>query len=1044
MKKETVNLISASAGSGKTYALTAHMATGIRDGIEPESVLAVTFTNKAADELLERVRGRLLKEGLWNEAQRVFDGYIGTVHSVCGRIMSEFALDAGLSPTQDVIPEEDANTIFSMATVAVVASYEESIADAAHRFTKSDWNSDVKKIVEQARANGLSPEDLAQCAERSWESLESFLPSSSLSEKTADKALMEAMQDAVNKVDRDTDDTKTTTAAIDQIKAILASSYAVESWPWSRWVKLSKLAAGKKSDMHFIAVRDAASKHLAHPRLHRDIEGFIKGIFDCATDAMGAYQDYKTAYGLVDFADQEALCLNLLSDPNVSTRLKERIDLALVDEFQDTSPIQLALFSRFAKFASRSVWVGDKKQAIYGFRGTDPDHMSQVITNLSPEVCILPDSYRSRPEIVRFTTAVFSPPFKSIGMPEEQVKLNPRRKSGKGQGPALRAFRLETKNLNDDASAIAGEVKKILQDCETKYLIEDKKTKELRPPVGSDIGILCKQNTHCEQIAAAIENAGVRATLPKTGLLGRSECILAQACLRYLISKEDTLAAAEVIHLCGDRGSEWLKEWIQAKTHGIPGPETKNDILKALDEARDGLLNMTPAEALDLAIQKAGIYGIVLGWDDHRRRLANLEKMRSMASEYEDAALVTRQAATPLGLVAHFAQAASNKSDQQAEGGDQDAVCVSTYHSAKGLEWPIVILMGLQTAEKGRIFGIQAMEAKEFDPSRPLYGRWIRYWPWPYDAQQKGTGLLEAIQESQLYQEVVDREKREFTRLLYVGMTRARDYLVFAARKGQKLKWLETLVDENGSQVLDLPDGSGKATVKTGQTSHAFLVSKLAPSDLEESLETREAYLVLEPDERKDFPPARIVPSHMHVGEEPVDCHVEEEKIGSHIHVTGKPDMNRIGNALHAFFASADELATAEALKVQAENITTEWTITNFEAADLCVVWQNLLIFLRNNYGKDITLLREWPIQIRNGNQIGSGWIDLLVDTPQGYVIVDHKSFLGDKPQRKKKAVEYQPQLALYAEAVGKASGRPVLATWIHLPLSGRVMRIGP
>ena len=94
-----VEVISASAGSGKTARLAKHLAAEIGEGrVRPEAVVAVTFTVKAAAELARRVREELLRHGKVDEARRLGAARIGTVHSVCGRLLSDFAFDLGLSP----------------------------------------------------------------------------------------------------------------------------------------------------------------------------------------------------------------------------------------------------------------------------------------------------------------------------------------------------------------------------------------------------------------------------------------------------------------------------------------------------------------------------------------------------------------------------------------------------------------------------------------------------------------------------------------------------------------------------------------------------------------------------------------------------------------------------------------------------------------------------------------------------------------------------------------------------------------------------------
>src|SRR5262249_41705303 len=140
-----------------------------------------------------------------------------------------------------------------------------------------------------------------------------------------------------------------------------------------------------------------------------------------------AYEDYKRAWGAIDFTDQEVFALRLLERRDVRTRLDGEIDLVLIDEFQDTSPLQLAIFLRLAEVARRSVWVGDQKQSIFGFRGTDPALMDAavepVLAGREPEP--LDRSWRSRPELVALTSEVFAQAFARDGFPASRVRLAP-------------------------------------------------------------------------------------------------------------------------------------------------------------------------------------------------------------------------------------------------------------------------------------------------------------------------------------------------------------------------------------------------------------------------------------------------------------------------------------------------------------------------------------------------------------------------------------------------------------------------------------------
>ena len=141
--------------------------------------------------------------------------------------------------------------------------------------------------------------------------------------------------------------------------------------------------------------------------------------YETAETALALYADYKRKTGLIDFTDQETMLLDLLeSNEDIRAELAQRLHTLFVDEFQDTSPLQLALFLRLGGLAKRAVWVGDPKQAIYGFRGTDPALMDAVLRSLGDKrvpANILSTSRRSRPDLVHLVNAHFCSGFCAAG-----------------------------------------------------------------------------------------------------------------------------------------------------------------------------------------------------------------------------------------------------------------------------------------------------------------------------------------------------------------------------------------------------------------------------------------------------------------------------------------------------------------------------------------------------------------------------------------------------------------------------------------------------
>jgi ATP-dependent helicase/nuclease subunit A len=1048
MERPNITLISASAGSGKTYRLTEELAEALRGGLEPEEVLATTFTNKAAAELTERVRTSLLEKGEWEKAQRIFDGYVGTVNSVCGRLLQDFAFEAGLSPTLDVLPEGEDQTIYEKAIAAVVEKHARDIDPIAQRFEVDNWREEVKRISDLARINNIAPENLQASRDKSLKTFQRLLPKPEPKsrENHLDQALFEAIADTVEQLQDGQDETKATQKVVQDLQKLLRRQRSDYYLSWPDWVRLSKLSPGAKSRGIVAKVIEAAVVHTRHPRFQSDVKDYIFRIVACAAEAMRNFADFKRESGLIDFVDQETVCLELLQDSQVRAQLKERVKLVLVDEFQDTSPVQLAVFLQLARIADRAVWVGDQKQSIYGFRGTDPSLMDAVIENLihPQNFEILTKSYRSRPGIVSFTSTVFAQAFDSVGIPKERVTLEPTREEV-GQALPLHAWWLQTKNNGEEAQALAVAVGRLISEA-ADFQVVDKASKQLRSLRGGDIAILCRTNEKCRQVAEALESSGVRAIVPRSGLVARPECVLALACLRYLVDAGDTLAAAEILHFTEDPSTprQWFSLWLTQRE----SPSWKfHPIILDLDAERQKLLHLTPSEALQLAINAGSVSDRVVRWGDSSQRLANLEMLRSLALNYEDKCLIARSAGTPAGLVAFLASEVKETDlDKQAEGTDEQTVQVLTYHRAKGLEWPAVILSDLQTKEKGSPFGVDINPSDEpFDVKNPLSGRWIRFWPWPYGSQQVNVGLDEIINRSKELNAVLLKEKKELLRLLYMGMTRARDYLVFAARAGKKAStaWLDALKDGNGDSIFTLPPETGKNTIDIGRQSFEFNTSSFQPLGRSWQNEPGQVHVSATIPEKKTFLPARLIPSKIEPGF--FTLNIEDSQsiiLGPRLTLQGHPDMNLLGEAFHRFLAADDPALDKEQRLRMARQVLKNWQADGLDPEELLVVGDRLWNFIPKRYGSDCVCHREWPVHLRVGDQKLSGWIDLLIETKRGYVIVDHKSFPGRMDQWPEKAQQYAPQLLAYRKAMEEATGRPVIETSIHMPIVGIMLKL--
>lgn len=1038
---KSIKLISASAGSGKTYSLTKTFVESLNTGVRPEGVVATTFTKKAAQEIGGRFRAKLFEQGRAEEAQRVFDGYIGTVNAVCGSLLTDYAFEIGQSPTLEVVPDGEDGAVFRVAAADAIGRKAKQIVSLVRSLEIEGWEDIVKDIIDKARANAIDRTMMLESGKKSWELFKELLPPplTKAEGEKLDTDIVRELERTIHALPAEGDTTKGTMDAKKKLQAIHRTLYRGVIPNWATWARLSKLSATTKSAHEVETLNELAGQCLRHPRFHNEVRRFITLLFDCAAEAAELYQRHKRDLGLIDFTDQEALALKMVEDVAVAGQLKERLDMVMVDEFQDTSPIQLALFLKLSNLVDQSVWVGDQKQSIYGFRGSDPVLMDAIIDALGePET--LPNSWRSQPALVDFNSEFFAAAFGRFGLPEKRVRLTSKVKATTPKTPHIKCWRFESKNKSTDTLCLVGGIRSIIDNA-AEYVILDKTTKTERTLKAEDISVLCLTNAECREVAAALEENGIRAAIPRTGLLKRPEIVLVMAAYRYILSPDDTLAVAELAKIFG------LNNWLfLALDKGMDAVKALHPIFERLDDARQELASLTPCEMLDLAIDFSDAGRMALGWDNPALRQANLDALKGHARGYESNCKARRCACTPAGLINHFRQLRANDADDQAVGVGDNTVQVLTYHKSKGLEWPVVILTGLDSTERGNPFrlSVESSDAP-FDLTNPLAGRWLRYWAWPFGTQKKITDFSDAVDDSDVAKSAFDQEYRERLRLLYVGMTRPRDYLIFSAREVQKnstTAWLDSFKDADGNQILMLPEEEGTTDIKMNGKKFPIETVCLKPTEGGATHRFIQSHVTVLPQKMQEHLPARFVPSGGTVDEDKVS--VEFFELGGPLLTKAIDSQVNLGNAVHAFLSIAFQDQNEVVLKERAERIVSDLDLHDLNADMLLEIHRRLQKFLAQKIDQDGRgqILTEWPIHLKRGLQKGSGWIDMLCRRPDGDVVVDHKTTMGEMPFLERKAIGYAGQLATYRDALEKSSGKTVQGMWLHFALSGAIANI--
>ena len=1045
-----VDIVTASAGTGKTYHLTSMIEKEVIADRKPEAILATTFTIKAAEELRERIRGRLLEKGLAAQAVRLLGARIGTVNGVCGGMIAEFALGLGLSPVAEIISDDAQVRIFRKAADQAIAHHTTELDDLARRLGHNegqehyDWRKDVSDIVTSARANNMASGQFGDFARRSSEGFARITPKPlpGETEVNLDAALEAAIGDLLSRYPNNDGLTKGTAGALDALRDIERRQKVVDL-PWSDWARLAKLGGTKADDTHFEPVRNAAGVFARHPRLAAQVERYINAVFACASEAMQAYDEHKRKWGLIDFVDQERLALRLFSEHDLTTSLSERIETVYVDEFQDTSPLQLALFVAMSQIAQSSAWVGDPKQAIYGFRGADPELIVRVAPKIQEAtggegLPPLGKNYRSRPGLVSFVNDAFGETFLAMGLPPESVRVDEvDRGDLPDQRTALNVWHMQGRTIADRAAALASGIKERL-DRADEWQVEDKG--KSRPLAPGDIAILCATNDRCLSISTALASNGLKVAIERDGLFGTPEARLALAALRWCADQRDTLALAEIAHLlhAGDGQPEWFEASLEDGGHEalaafVPMAEDLRAIAKSS-------AHKSPMEFADAVLAAGGISDAVRRWGNGPDRLLNLEALRALVAGYQDECSQDRAPSTVTGLCAWLTEQEGNQPASRAT----DAVTILTYHKAKGLEWPLVVLTDLEREPKKTPFGLHVMSdraARDLDWKNPLADRWLRLWPWPFGSQKKDVVLDTTAANSPEGQEVARLDREERARVLYVGATRARDYLVLALPPSTKgWAWLDELKSGAGAAGPAIVAPKGEATtISVNGINHDVRVATLTTA--EPPLIDNISVDYISPLERAPvFEPLALRPSD--AGGDADAQIVEAISLGGRLPFAGSPDMAKVGEALHRFLAADDPGFAPDKRIAMAARLLDVWGVTGLDPRDVVTMSDRFRTFVAKQWPGGI-LRREAPITHRLGDQTLSGRIDAVIETPDEIVVIDHKSFSGTHAQWQQQAEKYHGQLQLYGDALQAASDGPKrVRKVLHLPISGELSMV--
>ncbi|UEJ81930.1 UvrD-helicase domain-containing protein [Brachybacterium halotolerans subsp. kimchii] len=1087
-------LINASAGSGKTHTLTQEIADRMSAGLEPSQLIATTFTVKAADELSDRVRRTLLEREQTEAARGIDSALIGTVNAVAGELVREFALDAGISPDVQVLDQDRASAAFDAAIDEAVARAGERASDllartehdgeksAANPFAPSSfWRDHVRDLASRARTNDVGADQLRRSADASWDDFRAAaLPEPGTEDRrrawlgrldTVLDGLQAEVDGAAGGTPQEQKSAGVIAKRLETLRQLRRTLGQGARTPWSAWAKLARVAAGKAADPEgggtYVYSKDVdtalvglaleiAEELPAHPVMQRDIRGLIELVVTTAADSLEAYAQFKNELALMDFIDQEVLALHLLrTSERARYAIGARFRLLAVDEFQDTSPIQLALFLELGRQIEDLIWVGDPKQAIYGFRDADPDLMRGVLEAVSEggtelgegTIRDLEHSWRSQEQVLDLVSAVFPQVFPDL--PRERVVLAAapeaaarRAEAGRIDGRIeawIPAFSSRHKSAPEHAAAIADGV--------VRMLAED----EVGP---GDIAVLVRSNAQAAQVVSSLQARGVPASGQGGSILGTREGRLVRAALAVTLDVSDSLALTELVDLLPDHPAheswfgdltaprdregrrEVLQSWWEA------------DVLAGLRALREDCIALSPVEMIAAVIDALDLTERMRSWPLPEQRLRTLDALRRLAADFADQA---RSASAPITLTGLRAVLDETEAGPDLTG-IPDTVWVGTIHGAKGLEWSrVVVMLPAKATERAHTGGVFVIPAEELDALRPLDGRSLRYWPRVLDGY---SPLQELLAEAEHPQRAARKDREEAGRLQYVALTRAADVTVLSG-------------DGTGSALDALVDGDAPlltweaGTDRVHVSDHGDLPARVRTTAIEGSDETDGPASRVGPRSplaATDLPPgprtgdegragrgagtsARFQASGVASDESLGTVH-PPRSIGAALVSGGGRDWNRVGEAVHAFLALPLAQLTPALQEQAALRLVERWAVSRAVGAETLLAagraWQE---FLSAEF-PGARVLTEQPIAWWNEEeQVMEGWIDALLALPDGSrVLVDHKTYPGSDPVGHVRE-HYLGQMATYAAALEATGGAPARIL-IHLPLRGEVLEV--
>lgn len=806
--------VAAGAGSGKTFTLTQRIVWALKEGSGADGkpylssldqALIITFTNAAATEIKERVREALEKEGLHSAALQVDDAWISTIHGMCSRILKIHALDLGLDPEFQIIDDMTRNQLVTISIEEVLRElsqderYIEFLSNYAGK--KDTLKSRIETLISYAQSSPLGMDAISFVGDSSdLEVLKAELESL--------YAALEALKAAI--AEKKPDEAEQLQSVQSELSSKLQQHLVLSLTDFDQtfWEALGKAVKAVRSSKE---IKDEAAYQL---KVCSSLFGLIQDVSeghrlkDVTEQVYSLFKQKKLAVGGLDNDDLLHLTAKVFEEhPEIAAVYTDKFKLVMVDEFQDTDQQQVQMIKSLSgKDAQYLTTVGDAQQSIYRFRGADVDvffrRQAEVSEDLQPR---LVDNFRSHNEILRFVAKVCG----AEGMIANFMDLSAGREE-----PATPFIAHSPRVYFEVTKFVKSGSSKPGDDVSRKQLVAHQLADRINTLMqdeniqAKDVAILMSSVKEAQPYIEALRTFGIESVVSGASTFGEQpEVQLIGSLLQTLANMYDSyeglfpVLSSEIFNLdasdllllgtnFGENGQKITNRDIaESLVNDAFNPPFEislklKNALEILSDARSSLSNNRVSDVLKKVILDAG-------WISRLQNKGNegQSKIANIFAALEQIDSLQKELSVGIASVAKaFSEwrGTAKESPKVLHSSAQNAVTFMTIHASKGLEFPVVAVVGAVSGPKASAGSEPFLNIREDNSYQIAFSSSSKSLKELYDGcHDVPTSLDECknLLELRMFLETQgnEAEEQEQNRRLYVALTRAREAVILTS-----------------------------------------------------------------------------------------------------------------------------------------------------------------------------------------------------------------------------------------------------------------------